>query len=166
MTKKSGEKGERLRSQKLRLHCSCAVQGERRVDNFEIEMVPPLRRRRSRLFPASYCRMNVTAVFYTICRKGAEAKAPKGTEYPENPDKDDTRANSSITLQGIPSYKRQDLHKHNVMELLWFVWECCPKARAQSKQARRVERREGRKQAGNFQVPTLSSFHSRKEGRM
>ena len=25
--------------------------------------------------------------------------------------------------------------------------------------------KEGRKQAGNFQVPTLSSFHSRKEGR-
>ena len=51
------------------------------------------------------------------------------------------------------------------MELLWFVWECCPKARAQSKQGGEWgDGREGRKQAGNFQVPTLSSFHSRKEG--
>ena len=29
----------------------------------------------------------------------------------------------------------------------------------------REVREEGKKQAGNFQVPTLSSFHSREEGR-
>ena len=45
------------------------------------------------------------------------------------------------------------------MELLWFVWECCLEARAQSKQARRrrVGRREGRKEASG-QLPSSNSF--------